>query len=72
VQFHLETSAADVREWARAEGRPLTGRLGPALDDAQEAMGEVWREFAYRFVAFARQSSAEPATPKRLLPVVQR
>ena len=29
LQFHLETSAEDVREWARAEGRPLTGRLGP-------------------------------------------
>ncbi len=69
VQFHLETSAADVREWARAEGRPLTGRLGPALDDAQDAMGEVWRDFAHRFVAFTRRS---PAEPKLLLPMVQR
>ncbi len=72
LQFHLETSAADLREWARTEGRPPTGRLGPALDDAQDAMSEVWREFADRFVAFARQSRAAPSTPKRLLPVVQR
>jgi len=72
LQFHLETSAADVREWARAEGRPLTGRLGPVLDDAQDAMGEVWREFAHRFVALARQSITEPTTPKLLLPVVPR
>jgi hypothetical protein len=35
-------------------------------------MGEVWREFAHRFVAFARQSAADPTPPKRLLPVVQR
>ena len=42
------------------EGRPLTGRLGPMLDDAEDAMGEVWREFAHRFVAFARRSTAEP------------
>ena len=72
LQFHLETSAADLRDWARAEGRPLTGRLGPGLDDAQDAMDEVWREFAHRFVAFARHSAAEPdAPPRRLLPVVQ-
>jgi GMP synthase-like glutamine amidotransferase len=69
LQFHLETSAADVREWARTEGRPPTGRLGPALDDAQDAMGEVWRDFAHRFVAFTRRS---PAEPKLLLPMVQR
>jgi GMP synthase-like glutamine amidotransferase len=72
LQFHLETSAANVREWARTEGRPLTGRLGPVLDDAQDAMGEVWRDFAHRFVAFARQSTADPTPPKRLLPVVPR
>ena len=57
LQFHVEPSAADVREWARTEGRPLTGRLGPVLDDAEDAMGEVWREFAHRFVAFARDST---------------
>jgi GMP synthase-like glutamine amidotransferase len=72
LQFHVETSAADVREWARTEGRPLTGRLGPALDDAQDAMSEVWREFTHRFVAFARQSTSEPEAPRRLLPVVPR
>jgi GMP synthase-like glutamine amidotransferase len=73
LQFHLETSAANVREWARTEGRPLTGRLGPVLDDAQDAMSEVWRDFAHRFVAFARRSATEPEpTPRRMLPVVPR
>jgi hypothetical protein len=32
-------------------------------------MGEVWRDFAHRFVAFTRRS---PAEPKLLLPMVQR
>ena len=72
VQFHLETTAEDVRDWARTEGRPLTGRLGPVLDDAEDAMGEVWREFAHRFVAFARRDRPGRArnAPRRLLPVV--
>jgi GMP synthase-like glutamine amidotransferase len=76
VQFHLETSAENVRDWARTEGRPLTGRLGATLDNAEETMGEVWREFAHRFVAFARDSGpatragAQPVQPRRLLPRV--
>jgi GMP synthase-like glutamine amidotransferase len=75
LQFHIETSAEDVREWARTEGRPLTGRLGPMLDDADETMAEVWREFAQRFVAFARDYVPAAATAgngqsRRLLPVV--
>ena len=71
VQFHLETTAENVRDWARNEGRPLTGRLGPVLDGAEDTMGEVWREFAFRFVAFARDFvPAEQEPPRRLLPVV--
>ena len=71
VQFHLETAAEDVREWARTEGRPLTGRLGASLDEAQDAMGEVWRDFAHRFVAFARDFVPVALEPsRRLLPVV--
>jgi len=71
VQFHFETSAADVREWANKEGRPVTGRLGPMLDDAEQVMAEVWREFAHRFVAFAAQPPPAPRTsPQRLLPMV--
>jgi GMP synthase-like glutamine amidotransferase len=70
LQFHIETSAQDVREWARTEGRPLTGRLGPTLDDAEETMGEVWREFAHRFVDFARiHEPGLPEQPRRLLPM---
>ena len=71
VQFHFETSAEDLRTWARTEGREVTGRLGPMLDEAEEVMAEVWREFAHRFVAFAAQPPpAAPSSPKRLLPVV--
>jgi GMP synthase-like glutamine amidotransferase len=70
LQFHLETTAENVRQWARDAGRPLTGRLGAILDDAEETMGEVWREFAHRFVAFARENEPNPEQPKRLLPVV--
>jgi GMP synthase-like glutamine amidotransferase len=74
LQFHLETSAENVREWARGEGKELTGRLGPSLDYAEETMGEVWREFAHRFVGFARDhlsvDSPGSAAPRRLLPVV--
>jgi len=54
IQFHIEPTAENVRDWARKEDRPLTGRFGPSLDAAEETIGEVWREFAHRFVAFAR------------------
>ena len=53
VQFHIEAPAAVLREWARSEGREPVGRLGAVLDQAQEAMGEVWRDFVVRFVRFA-------------------
>jgi len=53
IQFHIETSAADLRGWAAAEQLPSTGRFGPMLDDAAETMAEVWRDFTERFVAFA-------------------
>jgi GMP synthase-like glutamine amidotransferase len=53
LQFHIEPSAADLRAWGRSEGREPIGRLGPVLDQAEEAMGEVWRDFVARFVRFA-------------------
>ncbi len=53
LQFHIEPSADDLRAWGRSEGREPVGRLGPVLDQAEEAMGEVWRDFVARFVAFA-------------------
>ena len=53
LQFHIEPSAEDLRGWGRSEGREPVGRLGPVLDQAQEAMGEVWRDFVIRFAHFA-------------------
>ncbi len=53
LQFHIEPSAEDLRAWARSEGREPVGRLGPVLDQAQDAMGEVWRDFVTRFVELA-------------------
>jgi GMP synthase-like glutamine amidotransferase len=67
LQFHIEPTAEDVRNWARKENVPLTGRLGPALDEAEDEMGEVWRDFAHRFVHFIREGRTPPRT---LLPVV--
>jgi len=61
LQFHIEPTAEHVRGWARDGGVPVTGRLGPMLDDAEETMGFVWREFAHRFVAFAAEHVAEQA-----------
>ena len=68
LQFHLETTAEDVRDWARSRGRAATGRLGPSLDEADDAMSEVWRDFAHRFVA-ALAAGRAPATPRAAMPV---
>lgn len=53
LQFHIEPSAEDLRGWGRTEGRDPVGRLGSVLDLAEEAMGEVWRDFVIRFVELA-------------------
>jgi GMP synthase-like glutamine amidotransferase len=53
LQFHIEASAEDLRGWGRSEGREPVGRLGSVLDQAEEVMGEVWRDFVARFVRFA-------------------
>ncbi len=58
VQFHPEATAATVREWARGHGVTGGARLGPMLDDADEAATEVWRDIAHRFVGLA--STAVP------------
>ncbi len=58
LQFHIEPDAAVLREWGRHEGIEPVGRLGPPLDEAEAVMGEVWRDFTRRFVAFA----ADPGT----------
>ncbi len=67
LQFHIEAPAEIIREWALSENVPVTGRLGPALDAAEAAMEEVWREFAQRFVSLAGQRRRPTRT---LLPVV--
>jgi GMP synthase-like glutamine amidotransferase len=48
LQFHIEADAATLRKWAAGKGS--AARLGPALDEAEANMGEVWQEFAHRFV----------------------
>lgn len=53
LQFHIEPSAEDLRDWGRGEGREPVGRLGPVLDQAEEVMGEVWRDFVVRFTQLA-------------------
>lgn len=65
-QFHIETTADTIREWAAGEG--LSGRLGPELDDAQEYMGYVWRDVAHRFTTLRRGESG----PGTRLPLVTR
>ncbi len=67
LQFHIEAPAEVIRDWARSENVPLTGRLGPALDAAEAAMEEVWRDFAHRFVNLTRERQRPART---LLPVV--
>lgn len=54
LQFHIETTAAAVRDWAMMAGRPPTRRLAGPLDEAEAAMAEVWPEFAARFVQICR------------------
>ncbi len=53
VQFHLETSADELRVWAARDDLPMTGRFGPMLDEAAETMALVWRDVATRFVGLA-------------------
>lgn len=59
VQFHIETTAAVLREWfADPQLRPLSDgeaaraerRCGPLLDEADEMMSQTWPIFINRFV----------------------
>jgi GMP synthase-like glutamine amidotransferase len=58
VQFHPEASAAVVRDWARGHGVVQSRRLGPMLDEADDAATQVWRDFAHRFVALVDKPPA--------------
>ncbi|WP_197676224.1 type 1 glutamine amidotransferase [Nakamurella panacisegetis] len=69
LQFHIEPSADDLRAWGRTEGREAVGRLGPVLDQAEDAMGTVWRDFVARFVRFAAQPADEPHLLGHRLPI---
>jgi GMP synthase-like glutamine amidotransferase len=62
VQFHPEATAAVVREWAGRHGVTGGPRLGPQLDEADDAASEVWRDFAHRFVALIARPPAARAT----------
>lgn len=61
VQFHPETTATVVRDWARSHGVIAGARLGGMLDEADAAATTVWRDFARRFVALAGQPPAARA-----------
>ncbi|MDQ2845655.1 MAG: hypothetical protein M3Y77_04735 [Actinomycetota bacterium] len=50
LQFHVESTAATLRQWAADKG--IVGRLGPELDEAEENMALVWRDFAHRFANY--------------------
>lgn len=69
LQFHIETSADDLRAWGHSEGREPVGRLGPVLDQAQDEMSVVWRDFITRFVQFAAGHSDESALLGHRLPI---
>jgi GMP synthase-like glutamine amidotransferase len=62
VQFHPEATADTVRAWAAGHGAAGGPRLGPMLDEAQEAAAEVWRALAHRFVAIIDKPPAARAS----------
>jgi GMP synthase-like glutamine amidotransferase len=69
LQFHIEPSAEDLRAWGRSEGLAPTGRLGDVLDQAEQAMGEIWAEFITRFVRFAAGRRVDGSLLRRPLPL---
>ncbi len=66
LQFHIETRAADLRGWGGGGPHSPSGRLGAMLDDAEQTMGEVWRDFAHRFVTFAENAAGGRIAGQRL------
>ncbi len=63
VQFHIETSADDLRGWAALDDLPMTGRFGPMLDEAAETMALVWRDVIRRFVSLADDRARRTGRP---------
>jgi GMP synthase-like glutamine amidotransferase len=70
VQFHIETGADDLRNWAAADGLPMTGRFGPMLDEAADTMALVWRDVIHRFVELAAEHAERSA--ERARPIAER
>lgn len=69
VQFHPETTAATVRDWAGSHGVTGGARLGGMLDEADEAATVVWRDLVHRFVAIiARPPAARAGLPITAVP----
>lgn len=65
MQFHPEATAAVVRDWAGRHGVTGGRRLGPMLDEADDAATDVWRDVAHRFVAFLER----PPVTRETLPI---
>jgi GMP synthase (glutamine-hydrolysing) len=66
VQFHIETTPAQVREWAAEDAHALADydveRLLARSDAAHDDIEEVWRPFAAAFAAVVRDpASVAPA-----------
>ncbi len=64
--------SAGRRELDPADRARATRRCGPALDEAEELMGTVWRAFAHRFAELARVGVAPTPTGRAgpRLPIV--
>lgn len=69
LQFHIETTAADLRGWLAdprwgiddAQAHAAERAFGPALDETEELMSGSWRAVAHRFVQLADEGI--PQTP---------
>jgi GMP synthase (glutamine-hydrolysing) len=67
VQFHLETTPAVVREWARLDAARLDGydldRMLSHVDAIDDDLVDVWRPFAAAFADIVRDPAVVPAAP---------
>jgi GMP synthase (glutamine-hydrolysing) len=66
VQFHIETTPEQVREWAAEDAAALAGydleRILARSDAVHADIEEVWRPFAASFAAVVREPAAVPAS----------
>jgi GMP synthase-like glutamine amidotransferase len=70
LQFHIETTAELVREWAAADSAALDGYDVEAMlrrsDAAHADVAETWRPFIHEFAAIVRDPASVP--PPRGVP----